>query len=238
MSLFQDDNLELQKSIEYFNSLDEERKAIIVSNLTGEKWTSEEQNNVIPIISAILNDMSRYSLAMLVSQTVELGMEETYATLFVKKIIKDAPTTEYQLKVLSKIDDEQFKKLFPDVLNAWWIEQDETDVIKKNIDISDDEFQAMVSIIRDGMNGLARRTTSVKKISSECKKNNFSDSKIEVVLNTFKIYSEVWRKMYVFSNIQDVYIDSTELRKQNYEILNIVRELLVISKQNLQEKSE
>jgi len=235
MSLFQDDTSKIEKAVAYFNSLEKQRQALLVSDMYGDDWNTEDVDELCYIIFTIQDDMSKYSAVMMVRKLVELGMEETFAWLIVNNTIKEFPTDGYQHKVLSKIDDEQFKKLFPELFNAKWVELNDLKVIKKNLGISDEELQSMISVINVAMEFLAQRRTTEKILAEQFKKNGLSDSKIEVMLNTFKINSEFWRNKILYSRSYDTTDRILGLIEQNNTIIRLVKEMLEISKQSQQE---
>lgn len=232
MSFFDTNVDEIKQSIQFFNQLSRERQATIVSSPTQEDlYKDDEWKQMLPFLSAILNDISRYSQPQLTHQIVELGMEQTFAQLFVNNIIKDAPTLAYQITLLSKIDDDVFEKMFPKLVNFTWIERKTNEIMMSELDISQEEINAGVDIFRKGINSILRSDASDGSVRSQLKESGFSDSKCDTFFNTIKINSEYWRNFLVFSNTQDTFFAVSSIENKNNEILRILKEILLIFKE-------
>lgn len=229
MSVFQDDVEKIKKAIEYFNSLKEERKAFLVSNITTPNaYTSEELDYLKPLLEAIQNDISSHNESTIGNKLFELGMNETYAILFVKNVIKDAPTFQYQLKIISQIKDEQFKELLPNFVKSLWVQRLPIPEVSKKYNLANDQLNALLNVFRNIMNEFLRRDSSEETITKKLSDGGFSKDKLDVFLNTLKINSEIWRNMLVFSNSQDAFFGVQELKQQNQTILETLKEILQI----------
>lgn len=149
----------------------------------------------------------------------ELGLEKTYAVLFVQNMISQSPTLEYELQELSKFTDEDFKIKFPIIVNEMWVERKNPALLTKEQNITPQQLRIISNLTRTFMNQLARSMISEKKIIEISKKVGISDSKIETLTNTLKINSEYWRNMLVFSNTQDSFFSLQDIVQQNDLIL-------------------
>ena len=69
------------------------------------------------------------------------------------------------------------------------------------------------------MNGLARSELSENTIKKKCKESGLTDAKTEVLVNTFKINSNFWHNMLVFSNTQDTIRVLERIDKKDDQIL-------------------
>ncbi len=123
MSLFQKDSSQLKKTIQFFNSLQSQQKALIVSELTHVRTNPELLNQLSPLLEAIQNDISKYDETTMAQKLFDLGMEETYAKLLVNSMIKQAPTIEYDISVLAKLSDDVFKEKAPLIMNDIWVKK-------------------------------------------------------------------------------------------------------------------
>jgi len=74
-------------------------------------------------LGAIQNDIAKYDETTMGQKLFELGMEETYAKLLVNSMIKQAPTVQYEISILAKMSDEDFKEKVPKIMNSMWIKQ-------------------------------------------------------------------------------------------------------------------
>ncbi len=205
MSLFGDDISSLKKSVQFFNSLPNDRKIIILTNIgKPQTFTQDEQTILTPLIQAIQNDSIRNSQTQIANKLVEIGMEQTYAVLLVTNVIKEIPSAEYQFKIISDMGDEQFRKLLPEFVHSVWVDKDSNVDTMKTLKLTNEQFTILVDFFRTLMNQLLRRDTSEKIIKQVLKGGNFTDDKIDVILNTIKVNSDVWKNMLIFSNTQDL----------------------------------
>jgi len=233
MSFFSGKDDTFQKAIEYFNRLPKERQAFLVSSITADgAYSKEEIDIMIPFIHAIQNDISHYSQSQITNKIVELGMDETFAVLFVNNIIKEAPSVEYQIKVVAKIDDEKFKKILPAVVKAVWVDKAvKYDKLIIDLGITNEQLNCIIDLFRKGISEILRRDSSEELITNNIQKHGFSKSKADTFLNTIKINSEFWRDFLVFSNTQDAFFASNTAVEQNKEILKVMKEILELMKE-------
>ena len=229
MSLFRKDlDGNISSAINYFNSLSSERKAFVVSNLL--ELSEDEINQLHPLLTSMRNDISNYNKDTISNKLFGLGIERTYAVLFVENMIQQAPTLEYELKEIDKMDNSDFKEKFPRLMQKIWIEKIPPQELIDSEKITRNQLWAIVHISKDFMNGLIRSITSPDKINKECKNVEMSDIKITVMLNIFNDSLESWRKRIVFSNTQDTYFTTMEIHQQNNVILNSLKEILNVLK--------
>lgn len=220
----------VKKSIKYFNSLPPEKQAFIVSNLLDLDELDEEK--LESLFFAISNDISNYDETTIANKLFDLGLDKTYATLFVKNMIEQLPTMKYRLQELEKFNDEEFKVKFPRIVNEMFVERTRPSILTKEQDITQQQLRAILGVARNLMNSLARSSTSEKKIIKVCEEAKLSQSKIDTLINTLKINSEYWRNMVVFSNTQDAYFLTQDIAQQNEMILHTLQEILKLLKGN------
>lgn len=229
MSLFSDNDLEqITDAIAYFNALSDQDKVTIVANFFKMPYPAQPLERLYPLLTAISNDIGRYDETTMANRIFELGMAETYAVLFVKNTISNIPTLEYMLGVISKMNDDEFKVKYPEIFKSMWIEKTPVEDILEKYGITKQQLDSILGSSRDMMNRYLRRTLSDIKIKNLCQQSGLSNNKTDVVLNTVKVYSDFWNNMLVFSNTQDAFFTANEIKQQNTEILNVLKEMLVI----------
>lgn len=225
MSLFKKDVEDvIKQSIKYFNLLPSERKVLIVSDIL--KLNEEDGKKMLPLLTAIRNDISKYDQSHIANRLFDMGMDRTYAELFVSNMIDQAPSLLYQLNAISKIPDAEFGEKFPAIVNGLFVERENPEKLMAMHGIQLQQLSAISDITSKSMNGLVRSDISEKKIIEICKESDLSDAKIDVIINTFKINSEFWRHMLVFSNTQDSYFSLQRLEQQNEQILRTLSKIL------------
>jgi hypothetical protein len=229
MSFFHDNIEILKKAIEYFNSLKEERKAFLVANIiTANAYTQEELDFLRPFLQAIQLDIVNHSEFEIAQKIFQLGMDETYSQLFVKNIVKQAPTWEYHLNVLSQIDKKVFEEKFTNIIHDLYIKQDPSDEIMTKYNLTLEQFNAVLFGFNITMNSFLRQDMSENYIKQQLKTRGFSDTTAEVFMNTLKIHSDHARKVISFQSTQDSLNGIVEIKEQNKTILETLREILKI----------
>lgn len=232
MSLFQENLNAIKQAIGYFNSLSAQDKALIVSDLNQIRTNEQVFDRLSPLFEAIQNDISRYDETTLSQKLFELGLEETFAKLLVNNMIKQAPTIEYEIRVLSKMDDEEFKKLVPALMQDVWVKQNLKPDTIQQFGLTTQFYDVFVNFSRNMMNNLARRIQTDEKLEKVCLENGLSKPKLETLLNVAKVNSKFWHDLLVFTNAQDSVFEIRAVRQQNNAILQTLREILQLIKEN------
>ena len=229
MSAFRKDyENKIKESIDYFNSLNAEKQAYVVSHLLELDETDEEKLSWL--FFAISNDISNHDEATISNKLYDLGLQKTYAILFVQNMIEQAPTIKYQLRELSKFTDDDFKTKFPIIVNEIWVERKAPQLLTKEQNITSEQLRIILNLTRTFMNDLARSAVSETKLIDICKNSDLSNSKTETLINTLKINSEYWKNMVIFSNTQDSFFSLQDIAQQNDLILRTMQEILKLLK--------
>ena len=98
MSIFDDNDEDVKTSIHFFNQLSNEDKIRIVSNLNPNILQQKQQyTRLFPLLVKIQKDISKHDAIKIGNKLMDLGLDETYARLFVSNIKNHAPTEAYQL---------------------------------------------------------------------------------------------------------------------------------------------
>ena len=74
-------------------------------------------------MASIQNDLSRHDKAAISAKLAEMGMEYPYATLLVDGMMQQAPTTEYRLRKLERMDEDGFEEKFSKIMQYARIER-------------------------------------------------------------------------------------------------------------------
>lgn len=231
MSAFRKDfERKLKESINYFNSLKPEKQAYVVSHLL--ELDENDEEKLTGLFFAISNDISNYDETTISNKLFELGLEKTYAVLFVQNMIEQAPTLEYQLRELAKFKDGDFKIKFPTIVKEMWVERKKPKILSKEQEVTPQQLRIISNLTRTLMNHLARSIISERKLIEICKSSGLSDSKTETLVNTLKINSKYWRNMLIFSNTQDSFFSLQDIVQQNDLILRTMQEILKLLKGN------
>ncbi|MDA7939867.1 MAG: hypothetical protein MPJ04_04930 [Nitrosopumilus sp.] len=182
-------------------SLDKPKKIMIVSDLMS--LNNEDRNVLGPLLAAIQGDIARYGTDMISSKLFGLGMDKMFSMLLVDSIINQAPTLWYMMAAIPKMTDSDFEEKFPALFKGLFVEKIPTDELAEKYGMTVEQINNMSIVMSWCMNGLARSELSENTIKKKCKESGLTDAKTEVLVNTFKINSNFWHNMLVFSNTQD-----------------------------------
>ena len=100
-----------------------------------------EKEKLSALFFAISNDISNYDETTISNKLFELGLDKTYAVLFVKNMIEQLPTMKYQLQELSKFTDEEFKIKFPAIVKEMWVERTKPSILTKEQNVTTQQFR-------------------------------------------------------------------------------------------------
>ena len=133
MSLFDADDEEAKGSISFFNSLTEEERALIVSDLNPNTFKLPRYyEDLAYLLSLIQQDITRHDGIRIGNRLMELGLDETWARLLVANIKNDAPTVDYQVGQLNRIDEKKFAATIGKIMDALRVEKmPDEEVIEK-----------------------------------------------------------------------------------------------------------
>lgn len=226
MSLFDDDD-EIRSVIAYFNSLSDEIKARIVSNLHPQKFRPKEHfNRLFPLMSKVQKDISKHNDIKITNRLLELGLEETYAMLLVNNMKKQAPTLEYHLNQMNLIDDEKFEHNIEKIINEIWIDSTPASQITEKYDIRNEQYAAISKVTTDMLIGLLRNDTNEKHTFMAFTKNGLSKRKTEALLRGVQPHLDKLYSSSLFSNVQDIFFKMERLEAQNNEIIRNMEAIL------------
>ena len=226
MSIFDDDNDDLKKSVRFFNLLPDEEKVKIVSNLSPQFFQQkQEYEQLFALLSKIQQDISTHSDIEIGNKLVEHGLEETYARLFVANVKKHAPTPEYQLNQLNMIPDEVFSKNIASLLHDIWVKGKTDEQLSERYNIDKEKVVCLIIFTANVFNMMSRGET-YKEDVKEKYKHNLSYKKMDALLEQISIYQDHNRKVLMFRNMQDAAINTERIARQNNEMLRLLQELV------------
>ncbi len=153
-------------------------------------------------------------------------MEESYAILLVKIVIKQAPTTSYQISILAKISSKEFVEKIPHIMHDMWTNRISPIELSKKYTVTLEFVQYFMSFSRECMNKLQRRNISVDSLKQFCLNEGLPNSSTDVLIKTFQTYENFWHDMIVFTNVQDSIAELRMIRAENQEIKETVKEIL------------
>ena len=227
MKIF-DDERGIRRSIEFFRSLSEQDKVTIVSDLSPITFKMKQYHGVLAsLLAGVQQAISKFDEIAIGNRLAELGLDDTYARLFVANIKKHAPTEEYQLHQISKIPDELFVKSVPEIIKSTVIDHVREDKLAEKFNVGKEQLRCIIAIVQNGLNELARGDTTKEKLEAKYS-NRISPAKLESMLNGILVHQKHWYDSLSFSNTQDTYLLISRVAKQNDAIMESLGEMLDI----------
>ena len=216
----------VKRSIVFFNKLPDMDKVTIVSDLRPVTFKpSRYYNHLVPLLSEVQLAISKFDDIVIGNRLVDLGLEDTYARLFVLNIKKHAPTEEYQLRQISKISDDVFSKSIAGIIKSIWAHDASEDELAEKFSVSKEQLRCVVDVARTALNALARGDMT-KESMRERYSDKLSPDKFESLSNTLLVSQKYWYDSLLFSNAQDSYHSINYIMKQNDVLIKLLHEML------------
>ncbi len=220
------DNEQIVESINYFNSLPDERKVAIVRNPSSLEAGDAKLGT---LILAILEEVSDHNKDVISTTLHELGLDKTFATLLVDNLAQ-VHTIKYLLGRISEISDDDFKIKFSALVNDLVIERKPQNDVLKEHEITADQRTLFYEFIVGSMNNLSAGHITEKRLVAKCKECNVSDFKTNLIIEEFKTHLPYWRSVELFSIVRRLNARVSSIEGQNEVILKSLKDLLTIVK--------
>ena len=184
-------------------------------------------NRLAPLLSEVQRAISQCGDVAIGNRLVELGLDDTFARLFVSNIKKHAPTEEYLLHQISKIPDDTFAESISEIIKSIWVDDASMEEVTEKFNITMEQLQCITDFSRTVMNALARGDTTKDGIRRDYS-DKMSPIKFDSLSNSLLVHKKYWYDSLLFSNTQDAYIGQDLVARQNAAILKSVNEILEI----------
>ena len=215
----------MKRSIEFFNELPDRDKVTIVADPNPATFKPRHYNYLAPLLSGVQLAISKFDDNIIGNRLVDLGLEDTYARLFVSNIKKHAPTEEYLLHQISLIPDDAFSKSIAGIIKAVWVHNASEDELTEKFNMTKEQLRYIVDVARTALNALARGDMT-KESMRERYSDKMSPAKFESLSNTLLVSQKHWYDSLLFSNAQDSHYSINHVVKQNDAIIKLLNELL------------
>lgn len=216
----------LKRSISFFNELPDRDKATIVTDPNPATFKPRHYYNYLaPLLSEVQLAISKFDDNIIGNRLVDLGLEDTYARLFVSNIKKHAPNEEYQLHQISLIPDDSFSKSIAGIIKAVWVHNASEDELTEKFSVTKEQLRCVLDVSRTVLNALARGDITKEGIR-ERYSGKLSPVKFESLSNTLLVNQKHWHDSLLFSNAQDSHYSINHIVKQNDAIIKLLNELL------------
>lgn len=232
MSLFDADDEEAKGSISFFNSLTEEERALIVSDLNPNTFKLPRYyEDLAYLLSLIQQDITRHDGIRIGNRLMELGLDETWARLLVANIKKDAPTIEYQVSQLNRIDEKKFAATIGKIMDALWVEKMSDEEVIEKFGIGKEQVNCIADMSSRFMQDMMRGDATPYTIRTHVTKKGLSAKRAETLLRAVADREGDWYRWLLFRNTQENYYAIQEVKEQNAAILETLRDVLVLLKE-------
>ena len=230
MSIFDDNNDDVKRSIQFFNQLSNEDKVRIVSDLNPNTLQRKQQyKSLFALLSKIQKDISKHDAIKIGNKLMELGLNETYARLFVSNVKNHAPTEAYQLTQLDKIQDKDFAEKLPNIMKDVWVNNESKKILVEKYGIDDEKIQCIINLTGQILDDLSCGITTKEILIERCK-SHISEKKTTILINQILVYKEHWSTTTLFSNVRETSLKISEFALQNREMLRLLQELVDLRK--------
>ena len=230
MSIFDDNDEDVKNSIRFFNRLSNESQIRIVSDLNPNTLQQKQQyKSLFALLSKIQKDISKYDAIKIGNKLMELGLNETYARLFVANVKNHAPTEAYQLTQLDKIQDEDFVEKLPNIMKDVWVNNELKEVLVERYGIDEEKIQCIINLTGQILDDLSCGITTKEILIEKCKPH-ISEEKITILINQIFVYRKHWYDTTLFSSVREMSLNMPEFARQNREMLRLLQELVDLKK--------
>ena len=232
MSLFNVEDEEIKETIDFFNSLTDEERALIVSDLNPHTFKMPQYyDDLVHLFALIQRDITIHDGIRIGNRLMELGLEETWARLLVANIKKHAPTIKYQISQLNRIDEQMFVAAFGSIMDALWVHKIPDDEVTEKFGIDTEQIHCITDMTSHYMQDMMRGDNTGVGIREALVENGLSAKRADTLLRTLKDREDDWYRWLIFRNAQDNYYSVQEVKDQNTAILETLREILVLLKE-------
>lgn len=231
MSLFDAENHDIQVSINFFNLLNDEERALIISDLNPDTFKIPQYyDDLVPLLSRVQMDITKHNGIKIGNRLMELGLEETWARLIVSNMKKHAPTIQYQISQINKIDDKRFDESFYKIIDSLWMDKINNDVVVEKFGINKEQLNCIIDMASRYMQDIMRGDSTASHIRQTLLENGLSKSKANTMLHSIMLLEQGWYRWLLFRNAQDSLYSIQEIKEQNTYILETLKEILILLK--------
>ncbi len=237
MSLFDPDIEDTKASIEFFNTLSDEERALIVSDLNPNTFKIPQYyDSLVSLLSRVQRDITVHDGIKIGNRLMDMGLEETWARLIVTNMKKHAPTIPYQVSQLNRIDDQKFAAIFGGVMDALWLDKMDDEAVIERYGIDQEQLRCITDMSSHYMQDLMRGDSTEEKIRNVLLENGLSKVKVDSMIKSIMGQEGDWYRWLLFRNTQDNYYNTQEIREQNVRILETLKEILALLKDQKPER--
>lgn len=232
MSLFNANDEEAKEAISFFNGLTDEERALIVSDLNPVTFKLPQYYEYLTyLLSLIQRDITVHDGIRIGNRLMEMGLEETWARLLVANIKKHAPTISYQVSQLNRMDEEKFVATIGSVMDALWVKKMSDEAVIEMFGIDKEQINCITDITSRYMQDIMRGDATPAIIRSTMTENGLSQKRADTLLRALADRENDWYKWLLFRNTQDNYYTIQDVKEQNAAILETLRDVLVLLKE-------
>ena len=231
MSLFDAESHDIRVSINFFNLLNDEERALIVSDLNPDTFKIPQYyDDLVPLLSRVQMDITKHDGIKIGNRLMELGLEETWARLIVSNMKKHAPTIRYQISQINKIDDKRFDESFSKIIDSLWMDKKNNDSVVERFGIDKEQLNCIIDLTSHYMQDIMRGDSTESQIRQILLENGLSKSKANTMLHSIMLLERGWYRWLLFRNAQDSLYSIQEIKEQNTYILETLKEILILLK--------
>lgn len=243
MNLFESPSAELIQSIQWFNNLKNDEKTqlltVHIDMLRGLATPDIKQYAVLlKEISLALISKQKQEV---IEKITELGIEITFATLLVNKVVEQAPPYQLDSKTMKEVDDTIFEEVVKIVFVDVYINNSPLKKIEEKLGKNMKVFEAIRRVVMQVvLFKYLRGELSIEAINNVLSKSyELSEKRIKIITDLLKEHLETIRKNFMFKNTQDTLFNTQRfLITQNQIILQLQELIKFLKNQDGQGSSQ
>lgn len=231
MSLFAHDE-KAAAAISFFNSLADEDRIRIVSNLNPDIFgRAQNHEDMEHLILLIQQDIAEYDTAAIVNRLKEMGLEEMWAGIFVANVKRDAPTARYLVTQLTKIGLENFEKAIVGVMDALWMKKMPYTEVTEMFGTDEDQINCITHIAEWYVQDVMMWDRNPATIESVMVENGLTPERTDTLLRAMEGRQKDWYRLFLFRHTVDNYRTIQEIKEQNAAMLEELRDMRALLKE-------
>lgn len=227
----------IRMAVDFFNNLADEEKALIVSDLNPNTFKIPQYyDDLIHLLSMIQMDITTYDSITIGNKLMDMGMEETWARLLVTNMKKHAPTLQYQVSQINRIDDDRFVDIFARMVDHLWIDKADKEEVMEKFNVNAEQLHCIISVVTRYMHELLRGDNSAGRVYGTLLESGMTKAKADAMIQVLHMLDDDWYKWLLFRNVQDTAYHMQEIKEQNANILETLKEMMALLKDQRYER--
>ena len=219
------------EAVRWFVGLESSKKAQIIEDPSS--FSEEEQDLFFVIVREVQRWLAQDSKENVIKRLRELGFG-TFGDALVEKILEYVPPIEYSIRLINKLDHEEFRNLVKNYITSSFLGSESLFDLCKRLNINDEFCLHFDHIFRSYIFELLAGDVNFSQMQGELEKSGLKEEYVTTLLKCIKeneseiwkkaVYSIVWHR--VLPEIRDMARRVNELDRRVNEVISLLRDFL------------